>query len=75
MSEMMVLDHNGDTKLMWDASKRDEVNAAREMFDSLRKKQYLAFKAVGEDGRKGEQIDKFDPNIERLIMIPRMVGG
>lgn len=75
MSEMQVLDHSGDTKVIWDRRNRAEVDAAKEMFESLRKKQYLAFRAIGDDGRKGEQIDKFDADIERIIMVPRMVGG
>lgn len=75
MSEMLVLDYSGDTKVIWDRNVRVEVDAAEEMFKSLRKKQYLAFRAIGEDGRKGEQIDKFDPAVEHLIMVPRMVGG
>jgi hypothetical protein len=72
---MEMLDPSGDTKLIWDRTKRVEVDAAEEMFDSLIKKQYLAFQAEGDDGRKGKQITKFDPSIERIIMVPRMVGG
>lgn len=70
-----ILNPTGDTKLIWDRKKTAEVEAAEEMFDSLRKKRYLAFEAVGEDGRKGKQIDKFDANMERIIMVPPMVGG
>lgn len=70
-----ILNPSGDTKLMWDRRKSVEVEAAEEMFDSLIKKRYLAFEAVGEDGRKGKQIDKFDPNMERIILVPPMVGG
>lgn len=75
MSEMMVLDFSGDSRLMWNADNRDEVKAAREHFDSLRKKSYLAFRAEGKEGLKGSQIDKFDESLERIIMVPPMVGG
>jgi len=60
---------------MWDADKQDEVDAARSMFNHLRNKHYLAFKAEGKEGRQGSQIDRFDPDLERIIMVPRMVGG
>jgi hypothetical protein len=75
MSEMMVLDHSGDTRIIWDSESAAETKAAREHFESLMAKQYLAFRAEGKDGLKGDQIKKFDPSAERLILVPRMVGG
>jgi len=76
MSEMMVLDHSGESKLMWDRNRPDEVTAARDHFEFLRnKKKYLAFRAEGSEGLRGSQIYKFDPNVERIIMVPPMVGG
>ena len=72
---MSVLTGAGDTKLMWDSENRDEVQAARDHFDDLLKKRYLAFKAEGREGTRGEQIRKFDPDLERIIMVPPSVGG
>lgn len=65
----------GDTKLMWDADNKDETEAARATFDRLTGKGFVAFKAEGKDGHKGEQIRRFDPAIERIILIPAMQGG
>ena len=73
--EMHVLDSSGYTKIMWNRNERDEVRAAREHFNLLRGKHYLAFRAEGSEGRRGTQIDEFDPDIERIIMVPRSVGG
>lgn len=70
-----TLDRTGDTRLIWDSANADEVAAARRMFDDLRAKHYTAYKAEGKDGRKGEVINKFDPDAERIIMVPRQVGG
>lgn len=75
MSTMHVLDAGGDTRIMWDSDNEEEVKAAREHFRELRKKHYLAFKAEGREGLRGSQIDDFDPNLERIIMVPRSVGG
>ena len=72
---MCILTGAGDTKLMWDSDNRDEVQAARDHFDDLLKKRYLAFKAEGREGTRGEQIRKFDPDLERIIMVPPSVGG
>jgi hypothetical protein len=73
--EMAVMDHSGDTKIIWDAEKPDEVETARQSFKSLRKKGYLAYKVTGKDGAKGEQIHEFEPDAERIILAPPMVGG
>ena len=73
--EMAILDKTGDTKLIWSTDKNDEVENARETFDRLRKKGYLAYKVVGGDGAKGEQMHTFDAAAGRIIMSPAMQGG
>jgi len=72
--EMAVMDGTGDTKLIWEEENRDEVEAAREMFDSLKKKGYLAY-AVNKKGDKGDVLDRFDPSAEKIIMSPQLKGG
>lgn len=72
---MLVLNSRGDTKIMWDRRNAEEVRAAREHFRELLGKHYLAFRAEGREGTRGEQIREFDPDIERIIMVPRSVGG
>jgi hypothetical protein len=72
---MHVLDSGGDTKIMWNADNHDEVQAAKAHFKLLREKHYLAFKAEGREGTRGTQINEFDPDLERIIMVPRSVGG
>jgi hypothetical protein len=71
-----VLGREGDTKYMWDKNSPVEVEAARHQFDYfVKKKKYLAFKATGPNGEKGEHVKEFDPNHERYIFAPPMVGG
>ena len=74
MSELMVLDQTGDTRLQWRGSDPTEVAAARKRFNELKSKGYAAFK-VNRSGNQGEQIDAFDPDAERLVLMPPMVGG
>lgn len=73
-NEMAIMDHTGDTKLMWNPDNETEVKVAREMFDSLTKKQYIAY-TVKKDGEPGEVIKTFDPKAGKIIMIPPVVGG
>ena len=68
----------GDTKIMWNSDQPDEVKAARKHFESLvgrGGKGYLAYKAVGADGSRGEQIREFDPDVERIILVKPQAGG
>lgn len=75
MSMLEVMDGSGDTKILWSRDNPDEVEVARTAFNSLRAKKFNAFKIVGKDGSQGEQITEFDPNLERIIMVPAMRGG
>jgi hypothetical protein len=71
---MCELDLTGDKKTTWDPLKEPEVDAARAEFDRLKKAGYTAYTA----NKKGEPKDimaTFDPNAERMILMPRMVGG
>lgn len=69
-----IMGSAGDTKTVWDKNNDDEVENARATFDRLKGKGYAAFK-VQKDGSPGEQMHSFDPDAERMIMIPQMQGG
>jgi len=72
--ELCILDQTGDTKIIWDTDKPDEVENARETFNKLRKKGYAAY-SVNRKGDKGEVLREFDPEAEKLILAPPTVGG
>ena len=64
----------GDLKVIWDPEKQDEVEAAKDQFDKLIKKGYVAFR-VDKDGSKGKKVAKFDEDYEMLILAPALKGG
>ena len=72
--EMSVLGMEGDTKVIWDSEKEDEVENARKTFNELTKKGYSAF-SVKKLGAKGNRLDKFDPEEEKMILTPALQGG
>lgn len=72
--ELIILDQTGDTKIIWDPEKPDEVEHARETFNKLKKKGYLAY-SVNRKGDKGEVLREFDPEAEKMILAPQTVGG
>lgn len=72
--ELAILDHTGDTKIVWDADKPAEVEHARDTFERFKKKGYAAYK-VDRKGDQGEVMKTFDPDAEKMILAPQMVGG
>lgn len=72
---MSTLDKTGDVRQMWDRKNKAEVAAARTVFEDLTKAGYMAYKAEGKEGAQGEQIRRFDPDAERIILVKQLVGG
>lgn len=74
IGQLRVMGMQGDTKIIWDSEVPAEVEAAKKTFDELRAKHYSAY-AVKKSGDKGNVIDKFDPDAEKIILAPQMSGG
>lgn len=71
---MFVMDTTGDTRIQWDSKNTMETFKARDKFKELKDKGYMAY-TVNEKGDQGKVITDFDPEEERIIMVPPMVGG
>lgn len=67
--------YDGDTKHMWDPNNADEVDAARTMFETLKKKGYTIFTVDKKTGEKDVQTREFDANAKAYIFVPQMRGG
>ena len=74
MGEMAILGKEGDTKVIWDKTNEDEIEAAEDQYDTLIDKGFKAFK-VKKGGAKGTAMKSFDPNAGKIIMVPELVGG
>ena len=72
--ELIVMDQSGDTKTIWDCDNDDEVKAAEDTFNKLKRKGYTAY-SVKKSGKKGKVLTGFDPSLECMILAPPMVGG
>lgn len=64
----------GDTKIIWNSDNSDEVDAAKNTFENLLKKKYIAFR-VKKDGNSGEKMLSFDSDAEKVILVAPMAGG
>ncbi len=73
MGEIRQLARIGDMKVSWNAENDQEIDAARETFDKRIKEGWTAFRE--KLGIKGDKIKIFDPDAERIILIPPISGG
>jgi hypothetical protein len=73
--EMSELNESGDTRVIWDSENEDEVAAARATFDKLTKNGKFAAFQVKTKGEKGERMRDFDPEAEKIILVPQIAGG
>jgi metallophosphoesterase superfamily enzyme len=71
---IVVLDSSGDTKHIWDRSSTVEVEEARGLFDRMQAKGMVAW-SVTRKGDKDQRITEFDPQAEKIIFSPALVGG
>jgi metallophosphoesterase superfamily enzyme len=71
---MVILDSSGDTKHIWDRNSTVEVEEARSLFDRMVKKGMQAW-SVTRKGDKDQRITEFDPQAEKIIFAPALVGG
>lgn len=74
MGELREMSRKGDLKLSWNSGNEKEVAAAKEIFDKRVREGWAAF---GEKimGRKGDRIRTFDPDAERIVLVPPIAGG
>ena len=74
LGSIAQLNHEGDTRYEWNRSNEAECEAAREHFESLRKKGFLAFKVNRLGGRQKKPTGDFDPKAGKYIYTaPEMV--
>lgn len=71
---LAVMGREGDMKTMWSKNNPDEVRHARDTFKDLISKGFTAFR-VDADGEKAGQMREFDPEAEKVILVPAIAGG
>jgi hypothetical protein len=74
VGEMNVMDSSGHKQLKWDRDRPDEIAAMTQLFDRLVGQGYSGFASKKKMEAK-HAIRKFDPTMEELVMVPKIVGG
>jgi len=72
--KLVIMDPSGHTEIKWSASNEVETEIARAAFNSAIGRNYSAFR-VTEAGGRGARVTSFDPEAERYILAPQLVGG
>ncbi|HLY31703.1 MAG TPA: hypothetical protein VKQ36_11800 [Ktedonobacterales bacterium] len=78
---LRVLSHRGDDTLTWDTPKAEQgdpdalaaVREAERIFAETRAHGGTAYVVEGE--RPPRPIEQFDPHVEQIVLIPRVIGG
>ena len=73
MAVQIVMDHNGDTRHVFDANNAKELARAEKRFRELTGAGFTAAMRTGSGDAK--VIRKFDPTAEETLFVPRLVGG
>ena len=81
MAKLRVLSGKGDTAVEWDlkraeAGDPDAVEAVREaerIFEAQRQRGATAFKVMPD--QPARRLTRFDPQVEQIIVVPRVAGG
>ena len=71
---MVILDRSGDTKHIWNRNNADEVETMRDLFNRMIAKGMQAW-SVTRKGDKDRRVTEFDPQAEKVIFAPALVGG
>jgi len=74
IGEMNIMDASGHKQLKWDTGTPAEIAAAQATFDRLLKNGYSAFGAKEKTAPK-QVLKTFDPTMEEVVLVPRIVGG
>ncbi len=68
-----IINHkDGDKRVVWNSESLAEIQAAKEMFDDLKKK--MTPYKVGKGGAKTEIMKEFDPMVEQILFAPTQLA-
>lgn len=76
MGELCNLCDKGDLKINWDKKNPEETKSAEKVFkDLVKDKGYLAFKTTKLGRKSSKRIYEFDPEAEKIVVVPPVKGG
>ncbi|MBS1722800.1 MAG: hypothetical protein JSS66_07460 [Armatimonadetes bacterium] len=74
MATYTVLAGSGDLKLSYDPANKDQVAAAKKVFNDLVKKGMKVYVDTKSKSRRKE-VTEFSPTQTKLVFVPQLTGG
>ena len=71
---LRILSDSGDDRIIWDKENGKQAKEAKQKFEELVGKGYLAF-SVDTKGNKNRRIEEFDVDAQEILMIPPTAKG
>lgn len=75
LGQLQILNKDGDTLVQWDSQDPDSVKNAQSAFNEMSAQGYTAFVVDSKGVTTKAVLSKFDPSVERIIMVPSVQGG
>ncbi len=81
MAKLRVMSTCGDRTVVWDPKQaetgdpaaQDAVREAERIFEEQRRQGATAFRVV--PGAPALRLERFDPEADQIVVVPRVVGG
>jgi hypothetical protein len=74
VGEMNIMDSSGHQQLTWREDNPEEVAAAQAAFNRRIRQGFVGFGSAKKLEQK-HSLQAFDPTLEEVVMVPRIVGG
>jgi hypothetical protein len=71
--KLSMMDSSGDKETTWHPDDPNEVAAAKAIFEALKRRGYMVYSQPA--GESGLALGQFDPNVETMVAVPRIVAG
>lgn len=73
MGKLRILNQRGDATVAWEATEEAAVREAERIFEEQRRRGATAFRA--DPNSEPVRIERFEPEAEQILIVPRIAGG
>lgn len=71
--KLSIMDSSGDKEVTWQPDNLSETEAAKAIFDAVRRRGYLVYSQPA--GESGVALRQFDEKAENMVAVPPIVAG
>ena len=75
MGTMHVLGRQGDQVMTWDPENALQTEHVRQAFNGKVAAGFTGFRVGPESLKDAERLSEFDPQAQRIVLVPQIAGG